>query len=246
MKICPKCSLSHDKKQCPFCKKEIAKRYYDANKEKKSEYAKEYSRINREKINAVSKAWADKNRDKVRASTNKWYTSNPIKAKIATDSWRILNAVKVSNTRQSYRDANKKRLCLEAKEYVLANKEKVQLRQKIYREKNKEKIAVVASLYKKNNTDKVNLLNQNRRALRKKVGGVLSKGLAEKLYILQKGKCPCCNQKLGKDYHMDHIMPMKLGGSNTDDNIQLLKAKCNMEKSAKDPFDFMQSKGFIF
>lgn len=69
--------------------------------------------------------------------------------------------------------------------------------------------------------------------------------IAERLFKLQRGKCACCKQPLGDDYHMDHIMPLSLGGSNTDDNIQLLRAKCNQQKSAKHPVDFMQQRGFL-
>jgi 5-methylcytosine-specific restriction endonuclease McrA len=44
---------------------------------------------------------------------------------------------------------------------------------------------------------------------------------------------------------MDHIIPLALGGTNTDDNIQLLRAKCNKQKGAKHPIDFMQQRGFL-
>jgi hypothetical protein len=40
-------------------------------------------------------------------------------------------------------------------------------------------------------------------------------------------------------------MPLALGGSNTDDNMQLLRAICNYHKYTKHPIDFMQSKGFL-
>lgn len=35
------------------------------------------------------------------------------------------------------------------------------------------------------------------------------------------------------------------GGTNTDDNIQLLNAKCNVSKGAKHPIEFMQKQGFL-
>ena len=87
--------------------------------------------------------------------------------------------------------------------------------------------------------------SQTRRALKRGAGGVLSKGLAAKLMVLQKGKCPCCGKPLGNNYHMDHIMPLALGGSNTDNNIQLLRATCNNQKYTKHPVDFMQSRGYL-
>lgn len=88
--------------------------------------------------------------------------------------------------------------------------------------------------------------NHNRRARKREAGGKLSKGLSEKLFKLQRGKCACgCQQPLGDDYHLDHLMPLALGGPNEDRNMQLLRAKCNLQKSKKHPVDFMQQRGFL-
>lgn len=60
------------------------------------------------------------------------------------------------------------------------------------------------------------------------------------------GKCKACSKashSVGDNYHLDHIMPLALGGPNTDDNIQLLRQRCNNQKSKKHPVDFMQSRG---
>ena len=86
---------------------------------------------------------------------------------------------------------------------------------------------------------------QNRRARKINNGGRLSPGLAKRLFFLQRGKCPCCKQPLGANYHLDHKMPLALGGTNTDDNMQLMRAVCNQKKHAKHPIDFMQSRGFL-
>lgn len=54
-----------------------------------------------------------------------------------------------------------------------------------------------------------------------------------------------CGKPLGDAYHLDHVMPLALGGSNTDDNMQLLRDRCNLQKHAKHPVDFMQERGFL-
>lgn len=59
------------------------------------------------------------------------------------------------------------------------------------------------------------------------------------------GKCPCCKQPLGDEFHLDHVIPLALGGPNTDDNMQLLRKTCNLQKSAKHPVQYMQERGFL-
>lgn len=101
------------------------------------------------------------------------------------------------------------------------------------------------SKWQKANLEYLRIRNQNREATKRKNGGALSPDLAAKLFKMQKGKCPCCGRPLGKDAQLDHRMPVVLGGPNEDWNMQLLRKKCNQQKHAKHPIDFMQSRGFL-
>ena len=127
-----------------------------------------------------------------------------------------------------------------AAKYRLENAEKKKASQIAWREKNREK----ENAQRRENPEKYRIHTHNRRALLKSLGK-LTPGISIKLFKLQKGKCACCKKPLGTDYHMDHITPLALGGSNTDSNIQLLRAKCNKQKGAKHPVDFMQQRGFL-
>ncbi len=110
---------------------------------------------------------------------------------------------------------------------------------------NPEQYKATDAAWRKANPEAIRIIRQNYRARKRTNGGTLSKDLAIKLFKLQKGKCPCCKQPLGDTYHLDHIVPIALGGLNTDDNIQLLRGTCNHQKHAKHPIDFMQSRGFL-
>jgi 5-methylcytosine-specific restriction endonuclease McrA len=59
-----------------------------------------------------------------------------------------------------------------------------------------------------------------------------------RIHAEQGGKCACCGTPLSYDYHVDHIMPLTLGGSNWPDNLQALCEFCNISKNAKHPLDF--------
>lgn len=125
------------------------------------------------------------------------------------------------------------------------NSEKQRLYDISYREKNKEKMKVVVAIWASKNRES-KIRSEHKRRVAKRCGtGVISKGIIEKLKLLQKGKCVCCGQPLGEDFQLDHIMPLALGGSNSDENLQLLKGLCNRQKRAKHPIDFMQQRGFL-
>jgi 5-methylcytosine-specific restriction endonuclease McrA len=111
---------------------------------------------------------------------------------------------------------------------------------------NPEKFKGYTAKYRSTHPNVNRICCHNRRSKKFGNGGVLSKGLSEKLLKLQKGKCACgCKQSLGDDYHLDHIMPIALGGENEDWNIQLLRQVCNNQKHAKHPIEFMQIRGFL-
>lgn len=84
---------------------------------------------------------------------------------------------------------------------------------------------------------------ENRR--KRESSGELSRDLVARLYKLQGGRCACCRQRLGKGFHLDHIISLSRGGLNVNANIQLLRSQCNSRKGSTDPIDFMQSKGFL-
>lgn len=126
------------------------------------------------------------------------------------------------------------------------NKERAKSINAKYRSENKDKEKARKAKWNLLNPDAHRIYKQNRRTLKNQSGGKLSKGLSGRLFKLQRGKCACgCNQPLNDDFHLDHIMPLALGGTNTDDNIQLLRAICNLQKHAKHPVEFMQMRGFL-
>lgn len=123
--------------------------------------------------------------------------------------------------------------------------EKVNAKNKKWHSENPEKKKAYAKKSRANNKEALRISVRNRRAKQRESGGVLSKYLIGRLFKLQRGKCACCSEPLGSNYHLDHIMPLALGGANIDENMQLLRATCNMQKSAKHPIDFMQQRGFL-
>lgn len=180
-----------------------------------------------------------------RASSSAWYAANPDKQKARSAAWKAANADKVKANKAAWAEANPDKVKASDAAYRANNQKKVKESAAAWRAANPDMKKACEAAWKAANPEIIKIHRQNRRARKKKADGKLSSNLAPKLFKLQKGKCPCCAQPLGEDFHLDHKMPLFLGGSNTDDNMQLLRKHCNLQKNSKHPVDFMRSRGFL-
>lgn len=137
--------------------------------------------------------------------------------------------------------ANPERFKTKVAIYRAANPEKVNA----YLESNRGKHAAKAAAYRAANPEQVRADKAARRARFLGAEGRYTKGDIAELMLLQKGKCAVCRCNIVKKYHVDHIRALSKGGSNKRKNLQLLCPPCNQIKSAKDPVQFMQSRGFL-
>jgi 5-methylcytosine-specific restriction endonuclease McrA len=83
--------------------------------------------------------------------------------------------------------------------------------------------------------DKESRKRHLRNLLIRKNGGSHSQGEIEELRIRQANCCAYCGIDLLDRGHIDHIMPLSLGGPNSIDNIQITCASCNCTKGAMHP-----------
>lgn len=87
---------------------------------------------------------------------------------------------------------------------------------------------------------------RNRRARIVNAGGTHTAADIAWLHEKQKGKCVFCLLSFGAEKpHVDHYIPLKLGGSNDRSNLRLLHETCNLMKSAKHPVEFALNHGML-
>lgn len=100
--------------------------------------------------------------------------------------------------------------------------------------------------YKAAHRDNFIVYAQNRLKRIRASGQRLSRGIIKRLLELQKGRCAACRMPItnGKR-HLDHIVPVALGGEHCDKNVQLLCQTCNLQKSSKPPEVFMRERGYL-
>lgn len=109
-------------------------------------------------------------------------------------------------------------------------------RQRIWREANREKARALQKAWRDRNQDKCRA-DKRARKVAKRIT------LVRELTKLQRGRCAYCPAKLDGGFHVDHIMPLKLGGPDKRSNLQLACEPCNLTKSAQHPIDFARSTG---
>ena len=149
--------------------------------------------------------------------------NNPGKSNKRKRLWAVKNPEKVSISNKAWRQANPEKERRRKIIWLEENKERCFTRKKAYLEKNKERYRIHCI---------------NRRAS-ERASGKLSTDLTRKLMALQNKTCAYCPSNLTiTGYHLDHYIPLSLGGPNTDDNIRLACPSCNLSKNDTHPLSW--------
>lgn len=230
VKTCRKCGASFSGRACRVCAKRYKAVYYLAN---------------RDKVLAARKDWREKHIEAEKASRKVRYASDPDVAKAATMAWRTKNPERSKAAKSAYYKENHQRIKSDRADWYKKNAKRLNAIRVARYTKNSSAILASNAAWRASHPETNRVNGHNYNARKRENGGKLSKGLAGKLFKLQRGKCACCGEPLGENYHLDHRIPLKRGGLNVDANMQLLRQRCNNQKKDKDPIEFMRSRGFL-
>jgi 5-methylcytosine-specific restriction endonuclease McrA len=122
--------------------------------------------------------------------------------------------------------------------YYEANRDREHERKAKYRETHKEECAAYRRQYAVSHRQEFAAWSRERRARKLNNGGSHTPADIVAQYERQRGKCYWCHDAVGETYHVDHVMPLALGGSNGPENLVVACPRCNQSKNAKHPMDF--------
>jgi hypothetical protein len=173
-------------------------------KERKKEYNRLYCLKNKERKKEYDKIYKFKNKDKIKAD-------------------RIKNKEHIKKVNKIWREKNKEILKSKKAEYFQNNKKIINNKRKIY-----VSIPEVKEKYLINHRIRTNKYQHQQRV------PDTNMNLFDEFVFKEAIKLRMMrNKHLGIKWHIDHIIPISLGGTNAYHNIQVVPAKWNLTKSNK-------------
>lgn len=138
---------------------------------------------------------------------------------------------------------NKEELSAKHREWRIRNLEKRRIDHANWIENNKERAREIRLNWFHNGNGDYSKYNSERRAKKRNADGHYNSSDVKAMLERQKWKCADCKKSLKDGYHVDHIMPLALGGSNWPSNLQCLCPTCNVRKGPKHPVDWARING---
>lgn len=245
-------------KRCARCLNDKPKEEFSRNSTRKDGLQNQ-CKVCQSSTNAAYRA---SSRDKIAASNAEYRAANRERIAARSAAYHAANRERILARNAALRAENKERIAARGAAYYAANRELILAKQAAYKAANPEKVAASKEAYKAANPDKCNAAKRawqiknpekraankrNRRARTRNSDGSHTAADVRAIFDNQGGLCANCHAKLFKSgkqkFHVDHIMPLALSGSNRPENLQCLCPPCNLSKGAKHPIDFAQSMG---
>lgn len=201
----------------------------------------------REKARQAARRWRERNREKHRAYARAWSAANPEKRR-ATELRRRARMAEKDAAKRAARAAERAERREANREARLEAKRAAgRARYQHTKERDRERRLARSRAFRAAHPGYLRRWRaanpEKRRAWRKVRRANRGKKIREYFGKLQRGRCAICREKLGSETHIDHIMPLALGGQNRRSNLQLTCAPCNLSKGAVHPVEFAQSLG---
>lgn len=188
-------------------------------KQCKAECDAKWRNANRERKREYDRAYRAANKPAIAEQRRAKYAANVEAERARSREWAAANREKKAEADRAYREANKERIRARDRAYYAANKDR-------------------AKEYRRKNADRIRLHVRRRRALQGNAEGSHTDRDVKRQHSAQKGRCYWCGKKVGKVYHVDHIVPLSRGGSDSPENLVIACPHCNVSKRNRLPHEW--------
>jgi 5-methylcytosine-specific restriction endonuclease McrA len=193
----------------------------------------------RDEHRAKGRAWAQEHRDKTLAYNRQWHSDHREMANERSRRWYADHKEYSGAKSREWREGHQEYLReYESRRDKVARRGRVRELWVIFHDR---KLAAKRA-YEAAHPELVRLwkrvASHVRRARIRQADGTHNAKDVQAQFNRQHGKCYWCHKKTGKQYHVDHVMPLALGGSNGPENLVIACPSCNLSKGARHPMDF--------
>ena len=178
---------------------------------------------NVEAVKAASHAAYERDKAAIRERHKCWSLDHPGKATEYARKWSERHPEKRREVTRRYRDLHDDRVHEYGKAY--------------YGQHRDEMLAANAEWRARHPLERRAASSNRRARVRNAPGSHTAADIAAQR-TRQKGRCYWCGKKVGRLYHVDHVVPLALGGSNGAENLVIACAVCNLSKGARHPMDW--------
>jgi hypothetical protein len=204
--------------------------YKDPEKKKATEKA--YRERNRERVAAVAKAWYERNREQALAVRKAWRERNREQKAAADKAWRERNRERKAAVAKAWAERNRERKAETDKAWRELNRERAAAVRKAWAERNPERAAAASKAWRERNPERVAERGRRRRCRERNASIHLTANENQQLLILERTRQEL-QRETGREYHIDHILPIIHGGIHHPLNLRILEGSENQSKNAK-------------
>lgn len=206
---------------CRICKRKANLEWIKNNSEKAKQNNSNWQKNNPDKVRKIQHNYYAQNREERLENSRRWREENPEKQAELCRNWQ-------RNHRDYLNEYNKK--------YVDTRpefKEKRKINSRNWRKKNPERHKDNNRKWRSANKERISANNENYRAVKRNANGKYSAADIQKQFQIQKHHCYYCDKPIRRKYHVDHVIPLIRGGSNSADNLVCACPRCNLSKGSK-------------
>lgn len=210
--------------QCKICHRAGSRKDYNNNAEERRAAAREYAHSRPEVIQQRKHDYYYRDLELSRQRGREYHVTHKEQHNASMRNRRALDP-------QKHRDENK--------QWKLNNPEKAQQMNRDGYQRNREARLQHSRVYRKNNPESARLASHRRKALRRNAQGRVTAQDIRTMKKAQRSRCYYCKAKFVNDkYHVDHVIPLSRGGSNSPENLVLACPSCNLSKHNKMPHEW--------
>ncbi|MCL5736987.1 MAG: HNH endonuclease [Actinobacteria bacterium] len=220
--------------QCRECQR-AAGRLYSATH---AEQLKQKREQNRESARLRSHQYYALNKDKVAAAQRQYHADHKEKRNAYGRAYRAANLEACREKERQYAAAHREEARERASKWVREHPDQARESRRKYRLLHLAEMTARIAAWMAEHPEAVLAIQRNRKARKRNATGSHTAADIQAQYDRQKGRCFYCDKKVGKKYHVDHVIPLAKGGGNGPENLVIACPPCNLSKKDIHPMDF--------